>query len=232
MPLVTQSDPGSEYYRVANGQSLLRQWHDPILKGTSQDRWMRDKKNIPPEINWSQLRQRFTPGYKNVIKLGILEGWYDPADTLDCMIFHWVFIPYLQNELDKIMINIRYNKYWDRVNKTVKRADHNKVLPHGVPNDMYKNAEVYGALDFKVTAEAEAIDYVCALYALKDHDVFHLVPPTFAVLAKGFYIEMGSPATTRSNVWKVYLDLQRRFIALEAIPEQVEWHSSLMQARE
>lgn len=85
---------------------------------------------------------------------------------------------------------------------------------------------------YQVTAEAEAIDYVCALYALKDHDVFHLVPPTFAVLAKGFYIEMGSPATTRSNVWKVYLDLQRRFIALEAIPEQVEWHSSLMQARE
>lgn len=83
MPLVTQSDPGSENYGVANGQSLLRQWHDTTLKGTSQHRWMRDKKNIPPEISWSQLRRRFTPGYENVIELGILEGWYDPADTLD-----------------------------------------------------------------------------------------------------------------------------------------------------
>lgn len=58
------------------------------------------------------------------------------------MIFRWVFIPYLQQELDK---------YRDRVNKTAKRADRNKVLPHGVPNDMFRNAEDYGALDFKVT---------------------------------------------------------------------------------
>lgn len=80
--------------------------------------------------------------------------------------------------------------------------------------------------------EPEAVEYVRALYAPKDHEVFQLVPPTFNVLAKGFYVEMGSPAATRTNVWDVYLDLQRRFIALEAIPEQVEWCSSLTQARE
>lgn len=83
MPLVSQSDPGSENYALANGQTLLRHWHDSTLLGTLQHRWMRDKKNVVPEIGWSQLRRRFTPGFEDIIELGILEGWYDPGDTLD-----------------------------------------------------------------------------------------------------------------------------------------------------
>ena len=42
-------------------------------------------------------------------------------------IFRWVFIPFLQSELDA-----RCN----RVNNSHKRADRNKILPHGVPNDI------------------------------------------------------------------------------------------------
>lgn len=57
------------------------------------------------------------------------------------MIFRWVFIPWLQKELDS---------YRERVNNTAKRADKNKILPHGVPNHMFKSTENYGALDFKV----------------------------------------------------------------------------------
>lgn len=37
---------------------------------------MRDEKNIVPEISWSQLRQPFTPGFEDVIELGVLEGWW------------------------------------------------------------------------------------------------------------------------------------------------------------
>jgi hypothetical protein len=43
---------------------------------------MREKKNVVPEIGWSQLRRRFTPGFEDIIELGVLEGWYDPSDTL------------------------------------------------------------------------------------------------------------------------------------------------------
>lgn len=58
------------------------------------------------------------------------------------MVFRWIFIPWMQGELDG---------YRDRVNNTRKRHDKNKILPHGVPNDMFDNPEMYGALDFKVT---------------------------------------------------------------------------------
>ncbi|KAJ7890228.1 hypothetical protein B0H13DRAFT_1626474, partial [Mycena leptocephala] len=56
------------------------------------------------------------------------------------LVFRWLFIPWLQLELDP---------YRERVNNTAKRADKNKVLPHGVPNHMYKAPEDFGVLDFK-----------------------------------------------------------------------------------
>lgn len=62
------------------------------------------------------------------------------------LVFRWIFIPWLQAEMDA---------YRDRVNSTRKRKDKNKVLPHGVPNDMFENSEDYGALDFKVIFSLE-----------------------------------------------------------------------------
>ncbi|KAG2029121.1 hypothetical protein BDR03DRAFT_1018871 [Suillus americanus] len=64
IPLVTQSDPGTENYRIANAHTMLRQMNDPALQGTLQHRWMQTKKNVKPEITWSQLRRRFTPGFE------------------------------------------------------------------------------------------------------------------------------------------------------------------------
>jgi hypothetical protein len=57
------------------------------------------------------------------------------------MVFRWVFIPWLQRELDA---------YRDCVNNTVKQCDHNKVLPHGIPNLIYNTPKDFRALDFKV----------------------------------------------------------------------------------
>jgi len=82
IPLVTQSDPGTENFGIANAQTMLRQWHDEGLVGTLQHRWMRLKKNIMPEITWSQLRRRFTPGFESILERGVEEGWYDSDNTL------------------------------------------------------------------------------------------------------------------------------------------------------
>ncbi|KIK74604.1 hypothetical protein PAXRUDRAFT_95637, partial [Paxillus rubicundulus Ve08.2h10] len=91
-----------------------------------------------PEITWSQLRCRFTPGFENLLDLGVNSGFYDTNNTLQVMVFHWVFMPWLQQELDA---------YRDRVNNTAKCHDRNKILPHGVPNLIYHSAEDFGALD-------------------------------------------------------------------------------------
>lgn len=57
------------------------------------------------------------------------------------LVFRWVFIPWLQHELDA---------YRNRINNSKKRADRNKILPHGVPNHMMERPHDYGFLDFRV----------------------------------------------------------------------------------
>ncbi|KAG1800593.1 uncharacterized protein BJ212DRAFT_1287220, partial [Suillus subaureus] len=141
MPMVTQSDPGTKNYGIVNAHMMLQQWHDPALQGTLQHCWMQSKKNVMPEITWSQLCHRFTPSFESILDQGVNEGWYNTNNTLQVMVFHWVFIPWLQCKL---------NAYQDRINNTAKRCDRNKVLPHGVPNLIYELPEDFGALDFKV----------------------------------------------------------------------------------
>ncbi|KAF8982856.1 hypothetical protein BDQ17DRAFT_1394015 [Cyathus striatus] len=164
MPLVTQSDPGSENFGIANGHTFLQHWHDPSLKGTLQHHWMREKKNIKPEITWSQLQCRFTPGFENILDHGINEDWYHPDNTLEVLVFCWVFIP----------------------------CRSNKILPHGVPNDICLNPSEYGVLDFKVSR---------TLFSPPDHPVFELVPKSFSNIVSAIYIQHNSPAITRHNIW-------------------------------
>ncbi|KAG1780221.1 hypothetical protein EV702DRAFT_950000, partial [Suillus placidus] len=189
MPMVTQSDPGSENYGIANVHTMLRQYHNKALHGTLQHRWMRTKKNIMPEITWSQLRRQFTPGFENLLDHGVNSGWYDSNNTLQVMVFHWVFIPWLQQELDA---------YQDRINNTAKRRDRNKILPHGVPNLIYHSAEDFGALDFKVRATSTC------LYIKPSHCVFDLVPEGFGKCIQHCYNDLGCPVITWQSVWDTY----------------------------
>ncbi|KAJ7206630.1 hypothetical protein GGX14DRAFT_367095, partial [Mycena pura] len=83
------------------------------------------------------------------------------------LVFRFVFIPWLQHELDA---------YLNRINNTAKRADKNKILYHSVPNDMFEHPQDYGILDFKIRVAPEHIQTVRELYAPTTHEVFQLVP--------------------------------------------------------
>lgn len=215
IPLVTQSDAGTENFGIANAQTMLRQWHDQSLVGTLQHRWMRVKKNVMPEIAWSQLRRRFTPGFESILEQGVQQGWYDCDNTLQRLVFLWLFIPWLQQELDA---------YVDRVNHTAKRRDRNKVLPHGVPELIHGSPADFGALDFKaslqtrayelqqffllqVVVDSAAIKHVRNIYIKTSHPVFDLVPPTFGGFLQECYVSFQSPSVSCHNVWTVYLKL-------------------------
>ncbi|KDR70020.1 hypothetical protein GALMADRAFT_230371 [Galerina marginata CBS 339.88] len=215
MPMVTQSDPGSENYGIANAHTTLRHWHDPSLAGTIQHRWMRQKKNVMPEIAWSQLRRRFTPGFEDILEYGVANGIYDSSRILDELVFRWVFIPWMQKELDA---------WCTRINNSRKRKDRNKILPHGVPNLIYDSPHRFGCLDFKINVQPEAVEHVRNLYAPADDPVFELVPAEFAHHAQVLYESMGKPVVTWKNVWDVYSELLRRFENLEiAIQSIAEW---------
>ncbi|KAF4568135.1 hypothetical protein AB1N83_012342 [Pleurotus pulmonarius] len=219
IPLITQSDPGSENFGIAKAQTFLRHWHDPTMEGHLCHRWMKEKKNIPPEISWSQLRRRFTPGFENILDKGVHMGWYNIDDTVHRLTFRWTFIPWLQFELDA---------YRSRVNSSAKRRNRNKILPHGVPDHMAEFPHLYGALDFKVQIEREAITEARALYAPPSHDVFNLVPTSFETTITRGYTSLGSPAIDRNNVWAIYCDLVKYIYAdMEAKDIRTSWEDEL-----
>ncbi|KAJ7579499.1 hypothetical protein C8J56DRAFT_796229, partial [Mycena floridula] len=99
----------------------------------------------------------------------------------------WVFIPWLQAELDA---------YKDHVNFTAKRADCNKVLPDGVPAHIYEEPEAYECLGFKITVNPANIQTVKEQLAPAEHPVFELVPPSFHQYCFQFYQACGLPTIT------------------------------------
>lgn len=74
-------------------------------------------------------------------KSGLFLKYCINLSLLPSLTFRWLFIPWLQTELDA---------WVEQFNDTRKRADRNKVLPHGIPNEICMYPERFGCLDFKV----------------------------------------------------------------------------------
>ncbi|KII92463.1 hypothetical protein PLICRDRAFT_678606 [Plicaturopsis crispa FD-325 SS-3] len=203
IPLVSQSDPGSENNGIANCHTLIRHRLDPSLEGTLQHRWMRNKTNIKPEAGWSQMRRQFTPGFETILDEGLHVGWYDPANPLEKLVFLWLAVPWLQQELDAWVA---------RYNNSSRRADKNKILPVGIPNHIFSKPEKYGAKDFMIrVTDSSLFDEMEQQWAPPEHPIFQLVPPTFAAQANELYRQLGNPLVSGDTFWAVYRSLLQAF---------------------
>ncbi|KAL4065801.1 hypothetical protein V8B97DRAFT_2025589 [Scleroderma yunnanense] len=210
IPMITQSDPSMKNFRIANAQALLQQMHDPSLDGYIQHWWMHTMKNIKPEIPWSQLCCQFSPGFEALLDTGVDAGWYDPDNMLQLMVFCWVFVSWLQVEL---------NIYQDHINSK-KCHDKRKVFPHGIPELIYTFAEDYGALNFKIMVSPGAIECMQQLYIDMNHIVFDLVQPSLNLFIEECYIQLGHPFVEYASAWTVYcniLDLMQHHEGIPAI---------------
>lgn len=95
IPLITQSDLGSENYGIANCHTVTRQRLDPTLEGTMQHRWMHKKTmNVKPEALWSQMRRQFTPGFENILDTGVHEGLYDVSQPIERYVYFIFYLTY------------------------------------------------------------------------------------------------------------------------------------------
>lgn len=60
----------------------MRHELDPTLGETLQHRFMRKHTNVKSEIMWSQIRRRWSPGYEDLLEFGVLNGIYDPDNSV------------------------------------------------------------------------------------------------------------------------------------------------------
>ncbi|KIJ08080.1 hypothetical protein PAXINDRAFT_158232, partial [Paxillus involutus ATCC 200175] len=135
------------------------------------------------------------------------------------MVFRWIFIPWMQQELDA---------YKDCINNTRKCRDRNKVLPHGIPELVHTSPGDYGALDFKVMVQPAAVDHVREIYIKHAHPVFELVPPALGGFLEECYDALGRPPIDCKSAWGVYralLSVIRQCAEIPAILESIDVNS-------
>ncbi|EGN94589.1 hypothetical protein SERLA73DRAFT_126061 [Serpula lacrymans var. lacrymans S7.3] len=198
MPLITQSNPGTENNGIANGHTLLRHMQDSALDKSLQHMFKGSHCNIKPEIFWGQFRRRWAPGFEALIEWGVNEGLYDADDALERLVFHYVFIPWIQQELDCFI---------ERFNNTKSQHNSHKLLPHGHPIDIFNKPEQFESRDFAVKLHPPYLIEVRNKYAPPDHAVFNLVPPAFALQACTFSDAANYPPVSWDNVWDIYIHL-------------------------
>ncbi|KIK90744.1 hypothetical protein PAXRUDRAFT_151259, partial [Paxillus rubicundulus Ve08.2h10] len=139
-----------------------------------------------------QLQCHFTPGFEKLLEQGTDAGWFDPNNTLQLMVFHWVFIPWFQQEL---------NNYQACINNTQKCCNKNKV------RYFHASAKDYGALHFKVMVSPEAMGQVCQVYINPAHPVFDLLPPALGIFIDECYTYLGRPSVSCNSAWAIYCNL-------------------------
>ncbi|KAG7089711.1 hypothetical protein E1B28_011366 [Marasmius oreades] len=158
------------------------------------------------------LQRRFTPGFEDILDVPscIPDIHYDRSNPLQYNIFKWLFIPWLQAELDG---------WSEHYNRKRKRYQKDKILPQGgSPDDMEEYPEEYGFVNFKIPIDSTTpyLQEAENLWAPRDHEVFELVPKDFAVLIEHVYVHiLNKPELTRENVWSVYMDILE---CLEQLP--------------
>ncbi|KAJ7455486.1 hypothetical protein FB451DRAFT_1342284 [Mycena latifolia] len=203
IPLITQSDPGSENYGIANCHTVTRQRLDPSLEGSLQHRWMNKKAmNVKPEAMWSQFRRQFAPGFEDILDEGINRGLYNINRPLDKLVFRWLAIPWLQREIDA---------WVKRFNSTTRRADKHKILPHGIPDLIASKPESFATKDYKVVITSELFDEMEETWAKPSDPVFDLTPPSFDKQATSLYAQLGNPEVNIDTFWIAYSQLLNAF---------------------
>ncbi|EJT97560.1 hypothetical protein DACRYDRAFT_40353, partial [Dacryopinax primogenitus] len=192
IPLLTQSNPGSENNGIANGHTFLWQQLNLTLIGKLQHRWKCGHSNMKPKIKWSQLCHEFTQGYENLFDAGVHLMMGSNA-------FHWLAIPWIQRKVDK---------YVEMHNTSKPHKDKRKLLPQGIPQDIFYHPEWYdNAYSFKVVVTPEDLSLAETKYAPASHPVFELVPEHFHVEMDRLYQALGAPEVTMGNFWTIYQEL-------------------------
>ncbi|KZT31235.1 hypothetical protein SISSUDRAFT_965263, partial [Sistotremastrum suecicum HHB10207 ss-3] len=171
----------------------LRHALDDTLGETLQHKWRSKNHNIKPEIFWSRLRRGWAPGFEAKLQSGYRAEVYDETVPWQRMVFFYVFIPWLQKELDAFARRVNYSR---------KRADRKIARSRAPPEYIFRRPQKYGSgpeliLRHLITAARAA-------YAPVGHSVFDLIEPEFRVVLDAIYTEVGCPVVNMNTCWEVF----------------------------
>ncbi|OAV93906.1 hypothetical protein PTTG_04400 [Puccinia triticina 1-1 BBBD Race 1] len=137
-------------HHTGHQSNLMRQFGNlDELDPDQSHQYTKSVHNQKIECFWSQLMRHYNVELINQLYEADESGKYDPQDPVDYLLFVYLWVPLLQDSLDKWIHN--YNSYKRRIDKK-------SMLPSGCSaNVCYKNPEDYDAEDGLVPVELSAV---------------------------------------------------------------------------
>jgi len=142
-------------------------------------------------------------GFENLLNQGEIRGLieFSRRDPIETFLFRWLFVLYLQKELDM---------WTKRQNSSMRRAYKHKILPHGIPDEIHENPGKWGGKSFAVKVEDDLLNEMEALWAPPDSPVFELTSKSFNMHAQQLYDSIGCPTIHYDSIWDVFSQLKDR----------------------
>lgn len=131
------------------------------------------------------------------------------------LVFYFLFIPWLQRELDV---------FAEHFNNSKPRHNIHKALLHGWPNDIFSHPEDFDSRDFSISyhnsfiiehnwqniqvkVDPVLLAIVREKYAPLEHLIFRLVPEEFFTQAIELMVILGNLMMDGTNTWNIHMDL-------------------------
>ncbi|VDI17274.1 Hypothetical predicted protein [Mytilus galloprovincialis] len=154
VPLVLQSDPGTENVLIGALQCTLRHEADDYFAGIKSFRVVRSKFNQRIEAWWSMFRRQSSEWWINFFKDLVSFGEFNRDNVVDIQCLRYCFMPVVQQELNLLV---------ERWNNHHISANRNAACPNGRPNTLHIAPEDSGGTDCLQPVEEIDIDFALHL---------------------------------------------------------------------
>ncbi|KAJ7847149.1 hypothetical protein B0H14DRAFT_3867559 [Mycena olivaceomarginata] len=191
----------------------------PLYVGPYSTNGFYNKMNIKSEISWGRLRRGWATGFEMLLDQEEIRGIIDfprrdpietfvslvaqdlDSDAPSSFLFRWLFVPYLQNELDV---------WTKRQNGSMRHTYKHKILPHGIPDEIHENPGKFRGQSFakQVHVDNNLLDEMEALWAPPDNPVFELTSSSFHARVQQLYTDIGCPTIEYTLIWNVFEELK------------------------
>ncbi|KAH8796254.1 hypothetical protein DL96DRAFT_1721903 [Flagelloscypha sp. PMI_526] len=201
IPVQFTADKGTETGLLHAIQANLRQLFasniDMILHPPMRN--LSSTQNTPIEGCWLWLRQKKGHSQKRFIREGYERGVFNSDKVTHCHLFHWIFPPLVQHDLNDFQEEWRMHKI---------RTQGEKLMPSGHrPGDAMENPGQYGGCDCRIPVSQDVIDelrlFVSEIMGPREQ-FLSWFPAAFDDMAKDVYEHIGSPPITWENSWSIF----------------------------
>ncbi|KAF9440549.1 hypothetical protein P691DRAFT_793250 [Macrolepiota fuliginosa MF-IS2] len=201
IPIQLTTDKGSEIGWQNTLQSILREFYAPEINTETfpPSLTLKSTHNTVIEGLWHWLRDKTGFNLKDVILRGKHEFIFCAHIQWHHDLFYWIFVPLIQQELDKFVM------YWNN-HKIRKQKD--KMMPSShIPDDALHHPSLHGGEPclIQVPQDAQAELRTILSEEVGRRDVhFSWYSEDFHAYASAVYETLGSPQLSLTNAWNIF----------------------------